>query len=637
MLRSESLPSTCVGVAVPIRGEIEGRLRAASRAFYQSITRASGSRSGFVGNLRVTESTSTRSTWQMISLRRSPHLAPGSAFLAGLLLALLGLSAVLAYQAADAARSEARSTDRALRGYASFATWELARRADDVLRRRLAAALQAAHDDPPAVGAPPASALAAKAARELAWCACASPLHGAFVVTVRNDGVDADVSGATPTVERWLRERTPGSTRPRGDTIVVAAVAIGGERYDFVFRPRRDAADATVEGFLVAPADFAPAALDQAYRAAALLPGAIRGSVPPGEAVAAVALAADGTVLWRSRRTPAAARDGWVDAKVGGSPPEPLERGTVTERLDGLLAGITTRVAVRAEAAGAAPAGGPNSRLPLLLAVFGLTLGLVSVAIVQLRRQQELVRLRDDFVSGVSHELRTPLAQIRLFADLLESGRLTTGEQRSRSIRIINEESRRLTWLVENILHFSRSQRGAGRIAPQPVAAAPLVREIVDAFAPLARERDARFEVLADEGVVVRVDADAFRQVLLNLLDNAVKYGPPGQTVRLRLELRGVALRLSVDDRGPGVPFEERGHVWEPYRRLARDAEGATGGSGIGLAVVKDLVELHGGRVGVGEAPGGRARFWIELPYAMHAGPSPEPVDVAAPAGAVAR
>jgi signal transduction histidine kinase len=386
---------------------------------------------------------------------------------------------------------------------------------------------------------------------------------------------------------------------------------------------------------VVAAGDVAPAALEQAFRSSALLPGAIRGTVAPGDAVAAAVLTPDGTVLWRSRRTVAAARDGWVDAKVGGAP-EPLARGTVTERLDGLLAGLVSRVAVRAEAVGSAPAEGTNQRLPLLLAVFGLTLGLVSVAIVQLRRQQELVRLRDDFVSGVSHELRTPLAQIRLFADLLASGRLATGEQRSRSIRIINEESRRLTWLVENILHFSRSQRGAGRVAPQPVEAAPLVREIVDAFAPLARARDASFQVFADDGVIVRADADALRQVLLNLLDNAVKYGPPGQTVSVRLELRGLALRVSVDDRGPGVPWEERGRVWEPYRRLPRDAEGATGGSGIGLAVVKDLVELHGGRVGVGEVPGGGARFWFELPYAMHAGPSPEAVE-AAPARAMAR
>ena len=579
----------------------------------------------------------------MIRLRRSPHLAPGTAFLAGLLLALLGLSAVLAYQAADAARSEARSTDRALRGYASFATWELARRADDVLHRRLAASLQAALADDAATLALPASRLGAGAARELAWCACATPVRAAFVARVTGDESSLDLARTAPALERWLHGaggspfRVAAERVPPGDTTVIEAVTVEGRRYILVTREHFGAAGLTAAGFAVDPADVAPAALDEAYGASALLPGAIRGSVPPAEAVAAAVLSADGTMLWQSRRAAAASRDGWVDAKVGGSPPEPLARGAVTERLEGLLAGLTTRVAVRADAAGAAPAGGPRSRLPLLLAVFGLTLGLVSVAIVQLRRQQELVRLRDDFVSGVSHELRTPLAQIRLFADLLESGRLATGEQRSRSIRIINEESRRLTWLVENILHFSRAQRGAGRIAPQPVEAAPLVREIVDAFAPLARERDARFEVMADEGVVVRVDSDALRQVLLNLLDNAVKYGPPGQTVRVRLELRGIALRLSVDDRGPGVPWEERGRVWEPYRRLARDAEGATGGSGIGLAVVKDLVELHGGRVGVGEAPGGGARFWIELPYAMHAGPSDEEVAATARAQAVAR
>jgi signal transduction histidine kinase len=295
----------------------------------------------------------------------------------------------------------------------------------------------------------------------------------------------------------------------------------------------------------------------------------------------------------------------------------------VTQPLGGLLTGLTARVAVLALPGGSAPPAAPGSRLPLLLTVFGLTLALVSVAIFQLRRQQELVRLRDDFVSGVSHELRTPLAQIRLFADLLESGRLATGEQHSRSIRIINEESRRLTWLVENILHFSRAQRGAGRVAPAPVHAGPLLREIVDAFAPLARGRETVFQVHADDGVVVRADPDALRQVMLNLLDNAVKYGPPGQTVRVSAELRGVALRIAVDDPGPGIPLEERSRVWEPYRRLPRDADGASGGSGIGLAVVRDLVELHGGRSGVGEAPGGGARIWVELPYAMHAGPAP--------------
>jgi signal transduction histidine kinase len=409
----------------------------------------------------------------------------------------------------------------------------------------------------------------------------------------------------------------------------VEAVTIGGDPDLLVYQ---NDGDGGVRGIVLAAHRVAPAAFEDAYGAAALLPGTVR-ATPRRDAVAAALSTPAGGVIWRSP-APNGARDGaWVDAKIGAYPPEPLARGDVAQPLDGLFAGLASHVSVRGDAVVGAPPQGPRSRLPLLLAVFGVTLALVCVAIVQLRRQQELVRLRDDFVSGVSHELRTPLAQIRLFSDLLDSGRLPTPEQRARSVRIIAEESRRLSWLVENILHFSRAQRGAGRVQPNPVQAGPLVREIVDAFAPLARTRQVDFAVEADDGVVVRVDPDALRQVLLNLLDNAVKYGPPGQTVRVRAELRGLALRISVDDRGPGVRWEERTRVWEPYRRLARDAEGATGGSGIGLAVVKDLVELHGGRVGVGEAPGGGARFWVELPYAMHAGPSPEPHAAALAAG----
>jgi signal transduction histidine kinase len=554
----------------------------------------------------------------MSPTRRSPHLAPGSALLVAVLLVLLALSSVLAYQAADAARSEARATDRALRGYASFATWELARGAAELLRADLAATLAraAARSDSPA-------ALAAAARRELAWCRCDGAVLGAFRSAPGSLWSAELGSGVAASVRRIAES----SRSAAADRVVIQPFTGDGRALVAVFARR---ADGVAAGFVADAAMLAPAEFDRAYHTAALLPPGIRAG--SGEPVTAMVLRADGTVLWRSGPAAAETRDGWVDAKVGAFAPEPQARGTVDARLDGLFSGLVTRVAVRAEVAGAPD--GAGSRLPLLLAVFGLTLGLVCVAIVQLRRQQELVRLRDDFVSGVSHELRTPLAQIRLFADLLESGRLPSAEQHARSVRIINEESRRLTWLVENILHFSRAQRGAGRVQPRPVQAAPLVREIVDAFAPLARAHGVTFEVRADEGVIARADPDALRQVLLNLLDNAVKYGPRGQTVRVRAELRGVALRISVDDAGPGVPWEDRAKVWEPYRRLARDAEGATGGSGIGLAVVKDLVELHGGRVGVGEVPGGGARFWIELPYAMHAGPSPEPAPAATEAAA---
>jgi len=552
-------------------------------------------------------------------------MAPGSAFLVGLLLVLLGLSAVLAYQGVDAARSEARSTDRALRGYASFAGWELARRADTSLRRNLAAAATAALAGTRASPAP--AEIATRAESALAgWCRCAGAVLGAF--RVGPDAASAQVGGAPRAVAAWLRGGARGSglaralARGGGDgRVTIEPVDIERVRHLLVYRLAPGHEGWRAEGFVVDPTLVAARAFAEAFEGGTLLPST--GAEAPG-AVTAVLERGDGLPVWRSPALPGTPqREGaWVDAKIGAYPPEPLARGNVADTLGGLFGGLTERVAVRPDWAVGAPPQGPRSRLPLLLTVFGLTLALVCVAIVQLRRQQELVRLRDDFVSGVSHELRTPLAQIRLFSDLLDSGRLASPDQRTRSVRIIAEESRRLSWLVENILHFSRAQRGAGRVQPNPVLIAPLLREIVDAFAPLAREKSVTFAVDADEGVLVRADPDAVRQVLLNLLDNAVKYGPEGQTVRVRAELRGVSLRIAVEDRGPGVPWEDRRAVWEPYRRLARDAEGATGGSGIGLAVVKDLAELHGGRVGVGEVPGGGARFWMELPYAMHAGPS---------------
>src|SRR5206468_1637555 len=108
----------------------------------------------------------------------------------------------------------------------------------------------------------------------------------------------------------------------------------------------------------------------------------------------------------------------------------------------------------------------PQSRLPLLLGALGLTAGLIVTALVQLRREYELARLRTDFVSGVSHELRTPLAQIRMFSETLLLGRVRSEEEGRRSLEIIDQEARRLTHLVENLLHFSRSERQVTRLSP---------------------------------------------------------------------------------------------------------------------------------------------------------------------------
>jgi signal transduction histidine kinase len=567
--------------------------------------------------------------------RRSSRLAPGSALLIGLLLLMLGLSSVLAYQALDAARSEARSAERSLRSYAALAHWELSRRGGELLAERLASAGAAGWDAADA-RAEPGRALAemeAAVRREMRWCACADAVQGVFRVDAGREAWTVSSRGMRAEVRAAVTALAASVDAGAGDSVRIRDARVAGAPHLLIYRIRRmNDGSARAYGFALDPRRAAGPVLAEVLAGAPLLPE----TLPPGmtnrNAIAVVVTAAGEEVVYRSRA--AGGRDAhWMDAKVG-STPEALPPGAVVEALDGALAGLTARVSVRPELAdGGVGGGAPESRLPLLLAVFGLTLALFVIAMVQLQRQQELVRLRDDFVSGVSHELRTPLAQIRLFADLLESGRLGDPAQRARSVRIINEESRRLTYLVENILHFSRGQRDASRLAPTPADMGAFVREVVDGFAPLAHHVE--FATRVEPGVVARIDRDAFRQVLLNLLDNAARYGPRGGVVQVGLAVVGFNLRIWVKDAGPGVPREERARIWEPYRRLDREADAAVGGSGIGLAVVKDVVELHGGRAWVEDAPGGGARFIVEIPGATYAGPPGEeeaavPIDAAA-------
>jgi signal transduction histidine kinase len=257
----------------------------------------------------------------------------------------------------------------------------------------------------------------------------------------------------------------------------------------------------------------------------------------------------------------------------------------------------------------------PRERLPLVIGLLTLTVGLVVVALVQLRREAELSRMRSDFVSGVSHELRTPLAQIRMFSETLLLGRVRSPTEGRRSLEIIARETQRLIQLVENVLLFSRGERSAPRLSRQAAPLAPIVADVVEGFAPLASARQVQLTTTLDETVSANVDAAALRQILLNLLDNAVKYGPAGQQVTVALALEGNHARVFVDDEGTGVGESDADRIWQPFNRLARTAD-ATGGTGIGLAIVRQLTDLHGGRAWVERAPSGGARFVVELPGA---------------------
>jgi signal transduction histidine kinase len=164
------------------------------------------------------------------------------------------------------------------------------------------------------------------------------------------------------------------------------------------------------------------------------------------------------------------------------------------------------------------------------------------------------------------------------------------------------------------VLHFSRSDR---KQTPPPLDLRDLaveIEETVRAFAPLAAPRGVGIRTDLAGDLVVAVDSAAFRQLLLNLLDNAVKYGPQGQTVTVRAERAGDVVRLTVADEGPGVPPAERERVWEPFYRGRGNGVRAVGGSGIGLAVVRDAVERHGGTAWLDDSAAPGTRVVIELP-----------------------
>jgi signal transduction histidine kinase len=565
-------------------------------------------------------------------MRRSPRLI-GTV---GLLISALVVAAALAFQAWDAAQSWKRTAESTLGDYAKFADWQLTQQAKNALLTQVVTSLisQASTLDPDSL---PQTVLSPEAVEDSAkkmvgWCKCLSGVRYFFRYdwadgtfrTTETDLPDADLAWARDTMVAYakalppLRDRSvlqfgfPGGGSSRLQAIAViltndSYAMLFGARNDkpqlvvfAVARDSRSGSPVVVYGYVTDPAPFVSPAFI-AMRGGggentSLLPGSLIGALPVDSILSISVTTLAGREVYKS--------PGWV-----------APRYSALDTIEPNFGRLVMRVSLNPKFADQLVVGGlPQSRLPVLIALFLIAAGLLTVALVQLRRQQEFARLRTEFVSGVSHELRTPLAQIRWFAELLHLGKLRSEDERTRSAGIIDQEARRLTYLVENVLNFSRSEKGVNRVSLAPTELDHEILEALELFAPLARARKMVVTSALDAGAVIPLDRDAFRQILLNLLDNAVKYGPPAQTITVGSEVAGDRVRIWVEDQGPGIPNEDRQRVWEPYVRLSRDAESATGGSGIGLSVVRELVSLHGGRTRAESAPGGGARVVIDLP-----------------------
>lgn len=294
----------------------------------------------------------------------------------------------------------------------------------------------------------------------------------------------------------------------------------------------------------------------------------------------------------------------------------------MSNRVPVLFGGITISTALNRETASRLIIGGlPGSRLPLVYGSTAAVLGvmwtvaalMMAMALVMLRRERQLAHLRADFISRVSHELRTPLAQIRMFAETLLLDRVRSDDERRRSLSVIDKEANRLSHLVENVLQFSRGERGRLELnkAVQPIT--PLVRELVDRFRPLMRDRELVIAADVDEALQVELDPEAFSQMFGNLIDNALKYSPAGEPISVSLHGKPGRVLVAVEDRGPGIPEAERQRIWEPYYRADVGDGLEIAGSGIGLAVVQELARLHNAETSVGYSELGGARFVIDF------------------------
>lgn len=266
----------------------------------------------------------------------------------------------------------------------------------------------------------------------------------------------------------------------------------------------------------------------------------------------------------------------------------------------------------------AVPTGTTTSSLLQVIANAAWLLALATFVVGNLllwrltRRELQLVRLRADFVDVVSHELRTPLAALSLKAEMLAHGDVPA-ERRAHYVAALHQDVKRLGDQVERILAFDRLQKGAPlRVEPLPARA--LLARALRAGRPALRLVGQQLEVeAARELPQVRCDVEVLTRALRNLLENAAKYAPSGSTVVVRAFASARELVVEVQDRGPGVPADERAVIFQPFVR-GRAAGPGIAGSGLGLALVAAAAQSHGGRVDVAPRDGGGSTFTLRLP-----------------------
>ncbi|MHC4572860.1 MAG: sensor histidine kinase [Planctomycetota bacterium] len=229
--------------------------------------------------------------------------------------------------------------------------------------------------------------------------------------------------------------------------------------------------------------------------------------------------------------------------------------------------------------------------------------------------QVKLAEKKDDFISAVSHELRTPLTSIRMYSEMLEKDWVKSQDKRGEYYRNMRQESERLSRLIENVLDFSRIQKGRKRYSFNVGDLNDCVMNVVEMMSPYAEQNGFSIKTELEQLGQTTFDNDAVKQIVVNLLDNAIKYARNAQDRTITVRTRGdnQFILIEVEDHGPGVPHRQRQKIFEEFYRLGSEATRETAGTGLGLALVKKFAEAHNGFVEILNAKPAGAIFRVAL------------------------
>jgi two-component system phosphate regulon sensor histidine kinase PhoR len=258
-----------------------------------------------------------------------------------------------------------------------------------------------------------------------------------------------------------------------------------------------------------------------------------------------------------------------------------------------------------------------QARCSAIRDTYGRAIGAI-VLLNDVTRLRALERIRKDFVANVSHELKTPVTSIKGFLETLREGAIHDPEASIRFVDIMIGQADRLSMIIEDLLSLSRIEQAAekGAIALEPCSPAPVIEAAYRACLDLARERGASLDWTSQDDVVARINPTLLEQALVNLVDNALKYGPPGNAVKISCACAGNEIVIAVQDKGYGIPKEHLSRVFGRFYRVDKTRSRDSGGTGLGLAIVKHIVSAHNGRISVESSLGAGSAFSIYLPAA---------------------